>query len=71
MFDKTEAEAGETVTVMVECEDKYVFEGLTANPQVSFAMVEEGKKYTFVMPASDVTIGATFTRSIPSPASKT
>ena len=54
----------ETVTLTVTTNPGYTFNSISAvdadNDEVSLYMVSEGSEYTFTMPASDVTVTATY-----------
>lgn len=64
-FDKTSAKAGDTVTVTATADENKDLKQLTCEG-LTFTTVEEGKTYTFTMPANDVTVGAEFVEySIP------
>lgn len=58
----TSAQAGETITLTVTPENGYVLDALTVTAENATAPtpVETNGKYTFTMPASNVTVNATF-----------
>ena len=61
--DKTEAEAGETVTLTITPDADYTLSGFGISPNVDASDITiEGNKRTFPMPANDVTVSSIFAK---------
>lgn len=68
--DKTEAEAGDTITITAKAKDGYRLRGLTTTDEDGkvIAMTDKGNGvYTFVMPESNVTVKAQFVLAVEDP----
>ncbi len=60
-IDKQSAKAGDTVTITAAPSDGYKFGKITVTPDSVTVSATADGKYTFTMPASNVTVGAEFT----------